>query len=185
MSKLLMDEPPLQVLPTLARIIGLNEAIVLQQIHFRSRTKNPGRDGRRWVYDSYEQWQAECFPFWSRDTVKRAFRSLENQGLLYVGCFNAKRSDRTKWYALNFERLASLHPPSGQNAPSIGAESSPPSGQNAPLLDIPRIPLDSYPKEPKAPAALTYEDLEREYGPSQEWSTPTGDFIPQRYGWAS
>ena len=34
MSRLLIDEPPLQVLPSLAREIGLNEAIMLQQIHY-------------------------------------------------------------------------------------------------------------------------------------------------------
>ena len=31
---LLISEPPLQVLPSLAVKIGLNEAIVLQQIHY-------------------------------------------------------------------------------------------------------------------------------------------------------
>ena len=34
MSKLLINEHPLQVLPSLATKIGLNEAIVLQQIHY-------------------------------------------------------------------------------------------------------------------------------------------------------
>jgi hypothetical protein len=34
MSKLLIDEPPLQVLPTLAVRLGLEEAIFLQQLHY-------------------------------------------------------------------------------------------------------------------------------------------------------
>jgi len=34
MSKLLIDEYPLQVLPSLAVIYGLNEAIILQQVHY-------------------------------------------------------------------------------------------------------------------------------------------------------
>lgn len=33
-SKLLLDKLPLQVMPTLATLIGLNEAIVLQQVHY-------------------------------------------------------------------------------------------------------------------------------------------------------
>ena len=33
-SKLLVDEPPLIVLPSLAVAIGLAEAILLQQIHY-------------------------------------------------------------------------------------------------------------------------------------------------------
>ncbi|HDE3362621.1 TPA: DnaD domain protein, partial [Staphylococcus aureus] len=34
MNKLLIDDYPIQVLPKLAELIGLNEAIVLQQIHY-------------------------------------------------------------------------------------------------------------------------------------------------------
>ena len=33
----LLPEPPLLVLPSLATRVGLNEAIVLQQVHFKSR----------------------------------------------------------------------------------------------------------------------------------------------------
>ena len=34
MSKLLINEQPLQVLPSLAEAIGLNQAIALQQVHY-------------------------------------------------------------------------------------------------------------------------------------------------------
>lgn len=34
MSKLLIDDYPIQVLPKLAKEIGLNEAIFLQQVHY-------------------------------------------------------------------------------------------------------------------------------------------------------
>ena len=34
MSKLLLNEQPLLIMPTLASKIGLNESIVLQQIHY-------------------------------------------------------------------------------------------------------------------------------------------------------
>ena len=34
MSKMIIDDRPLMVLPKLATAIGLNEAIVLQQIHY-------------------------------------------------------------------------------------------------------------------------------------------------------
>ena len=34
MSRLLINENPLQVLPTLAVKIGLNEAMILQQMHY-------------------------------------------------------------------------------------------------------------------------------------------------------
>lgn len=34
MSKLLLDDEPLVILPKLAAAIGLNEAIILQQLHY-------------------------------------------------------------------------------------------------------------------------------------------------------
>ncbi len=34
MNNLLLDEHPLLVMPKLATLIGLNEAIVLQQVHY-------------------------------------------------------------------------------------------------------------------------------------------------------
>ncbi|WLF74824.1 hypothetical protein Q3V38_08385 [Limosilactobacillus fermentum] len=46
---LLIEEPPLQVLPSLAKSIGLNEAIVLQQIHYWIRKSNNLKDGHKWI----------------------------------------------------------------------------------------------------------------------------------------
>ena len=43
MSNLLINESPLQVLPTLATYIGLNEAIFLQQVHYWLRIDKVGR----------------------------------------------------------------------------------------------------------------------------------------------
>ena len=60
---LLISEPPLQVLPSLAKKIGLNEAIVLQQLHYwldPKRNKNL-HENLHWVYNTYEQWQKQ-FP---------------------------------------------------------------------------------------------------------------------------
>ena len=34
MSRLLLEDEPLVVLPKLATVIGLNEAIILQQLHY-------------------------------------------------------------------------------------------------------------------------------------------------------
>lgn len=39
MSKLLIDDYPIQVLPKLAKVIGLNEAIILQQLHYWLNSK--------------------------------------------------------------------------------------------------------------------------------------------------
>ncbi|HEX5501024.1 MAG TPA: hypothetical protein VFW96_00295, partial [Thermomicrobiales bacterium] len=111
-SPLLIAEPPLQALPTLARAIGLNEALVLQQVHYRLRHARHERDGRRWVYNTYEQWQEE-FPWWSIRTLKRIFHSLEERGLLLTATYNRSPLDRTKWYAVRYEHpLLAGAPPS-------------------------------------------------------------------------
>ncbi len=62
--------------------IGLNEAIVLQQLHYWLRDTGSGMecDGVRWIYNTTEQW-LEQFPFWSESTLKRAFASLKALGL--------------------------------------------------------------------------------------------------------
>lgn len=80
---LLFAERPLVINTQLAMKIGLNEAIVLQQLHYWLRDTNSGMecDGVRWIYNTTEQW-LEQFPFWSESTLKRAFASLKKLGLL-------------------------------------------------------------------------------------------------------
>jgi hypothetical protein len=108
-NRLLMPDSPLQVLPTLAVKIGLNEAIVLQQVHYwvsNELNKNL-KDGRKWVYNTYVQWRKQ-FPFWSYDTIKRTIQSLESKNLLITERLNSALTDRTKWYTVNYEELDKL-----------------------------------------------------------------------------
>ncbi|MCZ2256955.1 hypothetical protein [Sporosarcina sp. G11-34] len=60
---LLINESPLQVQPSLAMKVGLNEAILLQQLHFRSLISKDVRDGHKWVYKTYNEWKYQEFPF--------------------------------------------------------------------------------------------------------------------------
>ncbi|RNC98256.1 hypothetical protein [Lysinibacillus halotolerans] len=104
---LLINEPPLQVLPTLATKIGLNNAIVVQQVHYWLRISNNIRDGHAWVYKSMDEW-AEQFPFYSKRTVQRIIAELEGKEILVVGNFNKLKFDRTKWYRIDYEKLEKL-----------------------------------------------------------------------------
>ena len=106
-SSLLIHESPLQVLPTLAVQVGLNEAIILQQIHYWLNPKfNKNEyEGRLWVYNTYEQWQ-EQFPFWSQKTIQRAITSLEKTGVLLS--YVAKEFNKTKHYSIDYDCLNSL-----------------------------------------------------------------------------
>lgn len=104
MSRLLIDEPPLQVLPSLAREIGLNEAIMLQQIHYWLLKSGNEFEGAKWFYKTLEEWQTE-FPFWSAMTIRRTLGSLEKQKIIKIGNFNKKKFDKTKWYTIDYQRV--------------------------------------------------------------------------------
>lgn len=132
MSNLLIDDYPILVLPKLAEEIGLNEAIVLQQIHYWLNTSKHQHDGKRWIYNSYPKW-IEQFPFWSESTIKRTITSLEKQNLLFVGNYNKAGFDRTKWYSVNYSTLDKLMTrPSGQNDPTMRSKWTDGTGQNDP-----------------------------------------------------
>lgn len=105
-SPLLISEPPLQVLPSLAVRIGLNEAIVLQQLHYWLLRENaPEREGRKWSFNTYKDWQKKCFPFWSVSTIKRTFLNLEKQRLIIAAQFEAGDWEQRKWYTINYDEL--------------------------------------------------------------------------------
>ncbi|MGE7094517.1 hypothetical protein ACQKII_24445 [Lysinibacillus sp. NPDC048646] len=104
---LLINESPLQVLPSLAVKIGLNQALVLQQMYYWLRISKNDRDGHKWIYKTLEDWHKE-FPFWSKSTLERTIRKLEEQQLIVVGHYNRMKMDRTKWYRFNQEAIADL-----------------------------------------------------------------------------
>lgn len=99
-SNILIGGRTLLLLPTLVALVGLNEAIVLQQVRYRlgDDLRPQVRDGRRWARDPLDRWRERDFPFWEIDTVRRAFQSLEQRGLLRAEQFDKHLRDRTKWY---------------------------------------------------------------------------------------
>lgn len=107
-SNLLIDESPLLFQPTLATIVGLNEAIFVQQVHYwlNPRVNKRFIEDRYWVHNTYEQWQKQ-FPFWGEKTIRRTIASLESLDVLisYVSTINFKK---TKFYSIDYEALNSL-----------------------------------------------------------------------------
>lgn len=143
MSKLLFDTRPLIINPELACLIGLNESIILQQIHYwiekKKESNSDFHDGYFWVYNTYEAWQKQ-FPFWSIRTIKRIFTSLENAEIIISGNYNKLGIDRTKWYTINYSKIEDMrkchivtmdvpqcHNPSCQVDPTITIEYVPKS----------------------------------------------------------
>jgi hypothetical protein len=105
-SHLLINEPPLQVLPSLAVAIGLNEAIVIQQVHYWLMNSKVGvvRDGFKWVFNTYDEW-CENFPFWSKSTIQRIFENLESNNLIVSEQLDKAKRDMTKFYRIDYGQL--------------------------------------------------------------------------------
>ncbi len=122
-----MDDKPLIILPSLAEKIGLNESIVLQQLHYWLLESKNVKEGNKWVYNTYKDWQKQ-FPFWSEKTIQRTITKLENEGYILTGNYNKMRIDQTKWYRIDYDKLVSR--PVGQNDQMEGTNCPDGYGQN-------------------------------------------------------
>lgn len=110
---MLLDEKPLIILPSLAVVIGLNEAIVIQQLHYWLKSSKNYVDGLKWVYNTIQEWEKQ-FPFWNERTIRRIFKNLETKNLVITANHNKYKLDRTKWYTINYSELDKLSDSSGQ-----------------------------------------------------------------------
>ena len=119
----------LQVLPSLAVAIGLNEAIILQQIHYwlNPRFNQNYFEGWYWVYNTYEKWQQQ-FPFWCLKTIKRTISSLENSKVLLSVI--TRDFKKTKYYTIDYDRLNEISQSSTKTPENLKI---PPSGQIDPI----------------------------------------------------
>lgn len=99
----------LNIRQELAMLVGLNEAIVLNQIEywleFNERSGKNFIDGRYWTFNTYEDWQRDNFPFWSIPTIKRIFAKLEKGGYVISANHNTYSFDKTKWYSIDYKKL--------------------------------------------------------------------------------
>ena len=107
-SSLLIQESPLTVQPNLAVLIGLNEAIFLQQLQYWISREAGICDeyGRRWIYNTVKQWNVQ-FPFWSESTIKRTIKSLEDQEVM-LSTVIGNSYNKTKAYTINYELIEEL-----------------------------------------------------------------------------
>lgn len=104
MSNLLIDDVPLMVLPKLATAIGLNKAIVLQQVHYWLQRSDKEMGGRHWIYNTYRDWERQ-FPFWSNSGIRKIIGQLRGDRLLITTNQNGNKFDHTLWYSIDYEQL--------------------------------------------------------------------------------
>lgn len=111
MSRLLFSESDTLVInPQLAKLIGLNEAIILQQIHYWIDNKYCAGHihlGRKWIYNTVSQWH-EQFPFMSVSTIKRAMVDLRDKGLIDVQKLSKDGLNHTNYYTVNYDQIDAL-----------------------------------------------------------------------------
>ena len=126
-KSLLISEPPLQVIPSLAVALkNSDKAIILQQIHYWLQRSNNIVDGHRWVFNTAKGWQKQ-FPWITAKTVQRYLKDLCDRGLLITANYNKANFDRTKWYRIDYDALDKL-------GNSIGTDS--PNGK------VPTVPME-------------------------------------------
>lgn len=125
-GKYVLDEPPVSCQPTLADMLGLNEAILIQELHWLSNVypiaHNPktGRlerlethehDGLNFVRVEPQQLLdkvAGRLRFWSHSTLKRVIASCRTIGILRIDTFNRDGWDQTNWYAVDLDAIYAL-----------------------------------------------------------------------------
>lgn len=122
MSRLLIDEPPLQFLPSLARRVGLVEALILQQCHYLAvRNERDGREdfhqaGHWWVKCSITEWHEILGGCVSVDTIRRGLADLIEGGHMIAERFGDAR-DRTRWLRVDESTLVAKPRVQGGNLP--------------------------------------------------------------------
>lgn len=107
MSKLLINENPLVLLPSLAVAIGLNQALFLQQVHYWLQTSKTTHNDKKWTYNTVDEWHSQ-FPFFSKSTINRAISDLVSSGLLIVDKLSDNKHDRTNYYTIDYVKLERL-----------------------------------------------------------------------------
>jgi len=83
------------------------QAMFLSQLHYWLMRSKHFNDDKVWVYNSYKEWQKQ-FPFWSSHTIRRIVNALEDLEVIVTGNYNKRPGDQTRWYTINYERIAEL-----------------------------------------------------------------------------
>lgn len=104
---LLLDREMAYVGKELACVLGLQQAMIIQQLHFLLLNDKCGKaleDGYKYVWNTYEQWKEQYFPFWETDTLKKYILGLEKKGLIISATIH-NGYEKHKFYRINYDVL--------------------------------------------------------------------------------
>lgn len=104
--RLALNEQCLVLQPILVKDVGRSAALVLQQMHYWISGDTYGKviAGERWIYNSHDDW-AKQIKIYSLSTIRRAITKLETLGFIKSNFLSPKKSDRTKSYTINYDKL--------------------------------------------------------------------------------
>jgi len=88
----------------LAEKIGLEESVMVMQLHYWLTKCPKHKDQRDWIYNTLEDWYDQ-FKYWSYSKVRRIVKSLESSGVIISEKRNVYLGNHTKWYTINYELL--------------------------------------------------------------------------------
>ncbi|QDZ41704.1 hypothetical protein FRE64_17310 (plasmid) [Euhalothece natronophila Z-M001] len=101
----------LRVLDTnIAATFGSDEALFLSQLQYWiSKGYGVLYKGKRWIYNTYEQW-IQQMPWLTRDRFKRMIKKLLNSEVLMIEKLKAHEWKQTNFYTINEEALKAKIP---------------------------------------------------------------------------
>lgn len=117
-NPLLIAESPMQFLPSLACVLGVEGALFAQQLHYwlNANHKPHYIDDRPWIYNTLDEWNLQ-FPFWSKSTLRRVLKKLqavevdgETYHIVLVANHNKDKMNHCQWFTLDYDELDRLVP---------------------------------------------------------------------------
>jgi hypothetical protein len=113
--QLLLDEPPVALLPSLVRRLGLLEAAIAQQLHYWLQRATQVHGDERWVYKTYQDWSDEIGV--TPKAARGALNKLRRDGVVIAIQSPRDARDRTLWWRIDYARFNALDDPVTPSAP--------------------------------------------------------------------
>ena len=115
-SPLLINESPMQFLPSLACLVGVDGAMFLQQLHYWLQHSNNLINGHFWVYNTMDSWRLQ-FCWWSESKINRTIGKLRHfeykdttYQLLVTEHLSPDKMYQRLYYRINYDELNKLAP---------------------------------------------------------------------------
>lgn len=90
----------------LATALGLDDAIVLEQLHFWSQKPNVGivQDNQKFIWNSISSWHKQL-PFLSPWKIRKAFERLRDKGIVIVKRLFASKWNQVNCFSIRYDTL--------------------------------------------------------------------------------